>query len=242
MQLTSKAVREIGRRYEQGGIELALHDKQRPGATPLLGAAQKQRTIAKVCSDPPAGRARWTVRLIAQEAVKRKLVCREPDERPFGCFLRATNSSRGGKQMWCVAELDKQYIERMEDVLGLYERPYDAAEPVVCLHEKPVSLHQEVRPPRAASPGHTAKRDNEYQRRGTANIFAMVEPKAGRHFTCATPNRTAAEFAKTLGSLLEHYPAARTIHLVWDNLNIHCKKIIEGLLWGRASRSGCGAG
>ena len=76
LQLTPKAVREIGRRYEQGGIERALHDKQRPGAAALLGAGQKQRIIAMVCSDPPAGRARWTVRLIAQEAVNRKLVPR----------------------------------------------------------------------------------------------------------------------------------------------------------------------
>ena len=52
----------------------------------------------------------------------------------------------------------------------------------------------------------------------------MVEPKAGRHFTCATPNRTAAEFAKTLGSLLENCRPARPIQVVWDNLNIHCKK------------------
>ena len=130
--------------------------------------------------------------------------------------------------MWCVAELDQKYIECMEDVLALYEKPYDPDEPVVCLDEKPVSLHKEVRPPRPAAPGHTAKRDNEYQRCGTANVFAVVEPKAGRHFTCATPNRTAAEFAKTLGSLLDHYPSARTIHLVWDNLNIHCKNSLTG--------------
>jgi len=76
LQLTAKAVREIGRRYEDGGLEPALYDQQRPGAAPLLGASQKQRIIAMVCSDPPAGRARWTVRLIAEEAVKRKLVPR----------------------------------------------------------------------------------------------------------------------------------------------------------------------
>ena len=79
--------------------------------------------------------------------------------------------------MWCVAELDEKYIERMEDVLALYERPYDAAEPVVCLDEKPVSLHKEVRPPRPAAPGHTAKRDNEYRRCGTANVFAWWSRK-----------------------------------------------------------------
>jgi transposase len=74
--LTAKAVREIGRRYEDGGLERALYDQQRPGAAPLLEPNQKQRIIAMVCSDPPAGRARWTVRLIAEEAVKRKLVPR----------------------------------------------------------------------------------------------------------------------------------------------------------------------
>ncbi len=126
--------------------------------------------------------------------------------------------------MWCVAELDEPCIERMEDVLALYEKPYDAAEPVVCLDEKPFSLHAEVRPLRPAAPGHIAKQDNEHQRRGTANVFAVVEPKAGRHFTCATPNRTAAEFAKTLGPLLENHHSARTIRVVWDNWNVHCKK------------------
>jgi len=74
VRLTSKAVREIGRRYEESGLERALYDRQRPGAQSLLDTKQRQRIIAMVCSDPPEGRARWTVRLIAEEAVKRKLV------------------------------------------------------------------------------------------------------------------------------------------------------------------------
>jgi putative transposase len=72
--LTAKAVLEIGRRYEESGLERALYDKQRPGAQHLLDTKQRQRIIAMVCSDPPEGRGRWTVRLIAEEAVKRKLV------------------------------------------------------------------------------------------------------------------------------------------------------------------------
>ena len=74
VRLTTKAVREIGRRYENRGLEQALYDKPRPGATSVLDDSQRQRIIAMVCSDPPEGRARWTVRLGAEEAVKRKLV------------------------------------------------------------------------------------------------------------------------------------------------------------------------
>lgn len=76
VQLSEKAVREMGRRYEDGGLDRALYDKPRPGAKPVLDDSQRQRIIAMVCSDPPAGRARWTVRLIAEEAVKRKLAPR----------------------------------------------------------------------------------------------------------------------------------------------------------------------
>src|SRR5712692_7977999 len=84
--------------------------------------------------------------------------------------------------MWCVAELNPEYIEKMEDVLAVYEKPYHAAEPVVCIDEKPVTRHAEVRPPVPMAPGKIAKRDNEYERCGTANVFCAVEPKAGRHF------------------------------------------------------------
>jgi transposase len=74
VRLSPKAVREIGWRYKDSGLDRALYDKQRPGAQSLLDDRQRQRIIAMVCSDPPEGRARWTVRLVAEEAVKRKLV------------------------------------------------------------------------------------------------------------------------------------------------------------------------
>jgi putative transposase len=76
LPLTRQAVRDVARRYQQGGLERALYDKQRPGAASLLSAKQRQRIMAMVCSDPPPGRARWTVRLVAEEAVKRRLVPR----------------------------------------------------------------------------------------------------------------------------------------------------------------------
>jgi transposase len=72
--LTPQAIRRLGHRYEEAGLDGALYEKQRPGAAEVLDTNEKQRIIAMVCSDPPEGRARWTVRLVAEEAVKRKLV------------------------------------------------------------------------------------------------------------------------------------------------------------------------
>jgi putative transposase len=74
--LTAQAIRKICHRYEEGGLDRALYEKQRPGADALLEDSEKQRIIAMVCSDPPEGFARWTVRLVAEEAVKRRLVPR----------------------------------------------------------------------------------------------------------------------------------------------------------------------
>lgn len=143
--------------------------------------------------------------------------------------------------MWCVADLDAEYLCKMEDVLAVYEKPYRAAEPVVCLDEKPVTLHADLRAPLPARPGQVAKRDNEYQRCGTANVFCAVEPKAGRHFIFPTPNRSAPELARVLNRIIGSHPYARTIHLVMDNLNIHCRKTLTdyfgeqdgGYLWSR---------
>jgi putative transposase len=74
--LTAQAIRKVGHRYRQGGLARALYEKQRPGAAEVLDDGQKQRIVAMVCSDPPQGRARWTVRLVVEEAVKRRLVPR----------------------------------------------------------------------------------------------------------------------------------------------------------------------
>ncbi len=76
LPLTAKAIRQIAHRYDSGGLDRALYDRQRPGAKPLLDESQKQRVVAMVCGKPPEGRARWTVRLVAEEAVRRKLVPR----------------------------------------------------------------------------------------------------------------------------------------------------------------------
>ena len=120
-----------------------------------------------------------------------------------------------------MADLTDEYLEKMEAVLEVYERPYNAAEPVVCLDEKPVVLHEDVRPARPMTPGKPRRPDNEYKRCGTANVFCAVESKAGKHFTLTTPNRSAPQLARALETIIAGYSGADTIHFVMDNLNIH---------------------
>jgi transposase len=124
--------------------------------------------------------------------------------------------------------MTSEYVERMEDVLAVYEKPLSPKEPVVCIDERPLQMHDDVRDPIAAKPGKIAKRDSEYKRCGTANAFCAVEPKAGRHFTKITKNRKAPEFAKIVEQIVRSYPRVKTIHLVMDNLNTHCKKSLTG--------------
>src|ERR1022692_2580874 len=111
--------------------------------------------------------------------------------------------------MWCVGKLDEGYIVNMEDVLKTYERPLSESEPVVCVDEKPVVLHEDTRPPIPMQPGQVARRDYEYKRCGTANVFCGIEPKAGVHFTKVTPTRSSPEFADFLLQIAEHYPTDR---------------------------------
>ena len=127
--------------------------------------------------------------------------------------------------MWYVADSNEEYIEQDGGRAGgLRTAATIRAEPVVCLDEKPVTLHAEVRPVMPAEPGREARQDSEYKRCGTANVFCAVEPKAGRHFTFATPDRSGLEFAMVAFELALAYPQASTIHLVMDNLNIHRRK------------------
>jgi hypothetical protein len=115
-----------------------------------------------------------------------------------------------------------EFVAAMEDVLALYALPYDARYPTVCLDEKPVVLHAEVRPGVPPTPGQVERRDYEYERRGTANLFVMVEPLAGWRHVTVTEHRTKRDYAEVLRYLVEErYPDADAICVVQDNLNTH---------------------
>lgn len=110
----------------------------------------------------------------------------------------------------------------MEDVLDLYEQAYDAKRPVVCFDEKSVQLVAETRVPLPVGPGRPQKYDYEYERRGTANAFMMVEPLGGWRHVAVTERRTRLDFAAQMKELADvHYPEAEQIRVVMDNLNTH---------------------
>jgi len=129
--------------------------------------------------------------------------------------------------MWCIPEINDEYKEKMEDVLNLYSKPLNEKEPVVCMDEKPVQLLEDIRTSIfMMKDGQVLKKDCEYKRNGTANIFGIVEPKGGRHLNYVTKSRISKEYAKAVKKISDNYPCAKTIHLVQDNLNTHSKKSI----------------
>ena len=137
--------------------------------------------------------------------------------------------------MWCVPEIDQQFVGRMEDVLALYARPYHKAEPVVCLDERPVQLLDPARAGVPMRPGQPSRTDYEYVREGTANIFCIIEPITGRRLTYASANRNGRSFARALWYVARRYRGARKIHLVLDNLSTHSERcVVEAL--GAAGR------
>ena len=221
--LSLAGIKNVVNRYRDGGIDFALFDRPRVGRPATLSPSDKQRIAAKACAKAPDGRARWTVALLT-EAVKNDskipTVSRESVREALHCH----EIKPWREKMWCVPDLNGEYIARMEDVLDAYERPHDPKRPLVCLDEKPIQLLDDGRPSiQAKMSDGIKKKDYEYVRNGTANVFCAVEPLAGRHFTKVTNRRTKPDFAEFLKDISDAYPSSKTIVLVMDNLNTHNK-------------------
>jgi len=109
----------------------------------------------------------------------------------------------------------------MEDVLDLYEEPYDPTRPVVCFDESPKQLIAEVREPIPVEPGAPARYDTEYERKGVCDLMMICEPKQGFRQVDITDRRTKIDFAHSMKHVDELYPEASVIRVVLDNLNTH---------------------
>ena len=127
------------------------------------------------------------------------------------------------KKQWCIPpQASAEFVCKMEDVLDVYQRPYDAKLPQVCLDEASKQLIGQTRHSVPLAPGRVALEDYEYVRNGTANLFMVFEPLVGKRHVKVTEHRTRKDWAWCVQELVDDwYPQAEKIVLVMDNLNTH---------------------
>ena len=209
------------RRFVLGNLELALREEPRPGAQRKLSGKEEALLVATACSSPPLGRARWTLDLLAGEMVR----LTEHDSLSGDTVRRrlAENDLKPWrKDMWCIPQVDGEYVARMEDVLDLYAEAPDPKRPVVCFDESPTQLIGEVRQPIPAEPGQIERYDCEYKRNGTANLFIFLDAHRSWRKVKVTDSRAAVDFAACMRELTDlHFPQAERIRVVLDNLSTH---------------------
>ena len=208
-------------RFVLGNLEAALSEQPRPGAGRKLSGKEEALLVATACSKPPQGRARWTLELLAgamvsltehvslsRETVRRRLA--ENDLKPWR------------KDMWCIPQVDAEYVARMEDVLDLYAEEPNPKRPVVCFDESPTQLIGEMRQPIPAAPGQLERFDCEYKRNGTANLFIFLDVHRPWRKVKVTERRSAEDYAHCMREVVDvHCPDAERIRVVQDNLSTH---------------------
>jgi transposase len=209
------------RRFVEGNLEAALSEEPRPGAARKLSGKETALLVATACSNPPQGRKRWTLDLLAGEMVRltdHEAVSRETVRRR----LAQDDLKPWRRDMWCIPQIDGEYVARMEDVLDLYAEPADPKRPVVCFDESPTQLIGETRSPIPAEPGQPERYDCEYRRNGTANLFVFLDAHRPWRHVKVTGRRTAKDFAACMRDLVDiHYSEAELIRVVLDNLSTH---------------------
>ena len=208
-------------RFVLGNLEAALSEQPRPGAGRKLSGKEEALLVATACSKPPQGRARWTLELLAgamvsltehvslsRETVRRRLA--ENDLKPWR------------KDMWCIPQVDVEYVARMEDVLDLYAEEPNPKRPVVCFDESPTQLIGEMRQPIPAAPGQLERFDCEYKRNGTANLFIFLDVHRPWRKVKVTERRSAEDYAHCMREVVDvHCPDAERVRVVQDNLSTH---------------------
>ena len=217
------------RRFVEGNLERALSEELRPGAKRKLTGKEEALLVATACANPPAGRARWTLDLLAGEMVKltaHESLSRETVRRR----LADADLKPWRRKMWCIPQVDADYVARMEDVLDLYAEAPDPQRPVVCFDESPIQLIGEVRRPIPPEPGQVERYDCEYRRDGTANLFVFLDANRPWRKVKVTARRTAIDFAVCMRELADlHYPKAERIRVVLDNLDPFGRCVLSGL-------------
>src|SRR6266404_6012518 len=219
--VSGSTVYRTKRRFVEGNLERALSEDPRPGAERKLTGKEEALLVATACATPPAGRARWTLELLAGAMVKltdHDSLSGETVRRR----LAENHLKPWRKDMWCIPKVDGEYVARMEDVLDLYAEAPDPQRPVVCFGESPTQLIGEVREPIPAKPGQLERYDCEYRRNGTVNLFVFLDAHRPWRRVKVTDRRTNQDFAECMRELVDiDYPDVPIIRVVMDNLSTH---------------------
>lgn len=206
------------------GLEAAVTPKRSPRSdTAKLKATGdvEAKIIAKACSPAPEGYVRWTLTLLSNEM---SVILEESLSRStIGRILNRNDLRPHLSEYWCIPpKEDAEFVACMEDILDLYQQPYDQRFPLWCMDEKPYQILDEARDPLPMRQGNIAKYDSDYIRNGTVSIFCFIQPHTGKICHVVRPTRTAVDWAEQIKYLVDVIaPDAEKIILVMDNLNTH---------------------
>jgi hypothetical protein len=192
------------------------------------------QVIAAALSPAPKGRAKWTLRLLAEHCVEKEYIV-TISHSAIGELLNTNEVKPHLSKYWCIPkENDAHFVAHMEDVLSIYQRPYNPNIPVLCMDEKPVQLLDETIERVNAKPlrtdpdtglvklGELEKIDYHYERCGVASIFVFTEPLRGWRYLEALPRRTKVDFAVMVKKISDtFYSNNDRIILINDQLNTH---------------------
>lgn len=135
------------------------------------------------------------------------------------------------KKEWCIPKITDEFINRMNNLLELYQKPYHPKEPIVCVDEKTKQLLEHLQEPLPLRAKQGIREDYHYKRKGTCNIFLAIEGKAGKRFTQVTARKTKEDYAQFFVATIEtQYPEATKVHWVTDNFQTHTEKCLRKVL------------
>ena len=217
-------IASIRKKFVIEGVQPALTRKKRVGSpnSPKMDGRQEAHLIAICCSDPPPGRIRWTLELLAAELVSKEVVVSISRE-TIRTQLERLELQPWKTERFCIPERDiARFIAQMEDVLDVYTEAPEANIPLICMDEAAVELTGDLYPTIPAKPGQLRREDYHYERHGVQAIFMFVDPIKGWRRVSTRSQRTRVDWAEEVKQLLdEDYPDAPLVKLVCDNLNTH---------------------
>jgi transposase len=219
-----RTIARVRQQFVTEGLATAVNRKTqppRPDKIKIKGDIEQQ-LVRLACGDPPEGRCRWTLELLADELVVLGHVKKISPE-TVRQALKKHDIKPWIVETWCLPpKADAEFVWRMEDVIQTYLRPYNPLFPVVCFDEACKQLFGEVCEPQLAEPGKPARQDYEYERKGVCCQMMMCEPLRGWRHVKVSERRTRRDYALCIRELVDvHYAKAAKILLVQDNLNTH---------------------